>query len=267
MTGSRRETIRVCKDGCFYMRMTPFLFICVFFLVVVLMVCAALGLHLLFDRTTFGDSPVSGTEEAPPVSRRVVIDAGHGGEDGGAPGPDGTCEKEYTLPISRNTADFLTVLGYEVTMTRTEDCMMSDGGAGTRKMQDMRHRLATARACGDALFVSVHLNRFPQADCRGLQVYYSSNNGESRRLAHCIQEGAVSALQPDNHRVPKAAGSSIYLLDRLDTPAVLVECGFLSNPDEAAMLRRAEYRQELAFVMSCAVAQYAASDQNADTAS
>ncbi len=243
-----------------FMKLTPILFVLVFLLVTLLLVGAAVALNLLFDFSVPDPEYITadGEGEAEEGSRYpcIVIDAGHGGEDGGAPGPNGINEKDLTLAVSEILADMLRASGYDVVLTRTEDTMMSDGSTGSRKMQDMRYRLQVAGQTPDALFVSIHMNRFPQASCRGLQVYYSSNSPQSEELAKIIQDTVTEMLQPENHRATKAAGSTIYLLDRLQSPAVLVECGFLSNPEEAAMLADPDYQQQLAFVLCTAILNY-----------
>lgn len=220
----------------------------------------ALTAALIFLITSVSDSK---TEKAIPTSaaipRTVIIDAGHGGEDGGAVGVNGTLEKDVNLDISKTLADMLRLFGYNVIMTRTEDILLYDRNAdykGHKKSLDLRARLEIAQKYPDAPFVSIHMNSFGSPKYSGLQVYYSKNAGGSRDLAECIQSEVKNALQAGNDRKIKPAGSSIYLLDRAPGVAVLAECGFLSNADECSLLSESDYRKKLSFVLSRAVVKY-----------
>lgn len=196
------------------------------------------------------------TEKA---SITVVIDAGHGGEDGGTSGSTGITEKELNLEISFLLADMLRANGVDVVMTRTEDILLYDPNSdyqGRKKVLDLAARLKIARETENSIFVSIHMNAFPQTQYSGLQVYYSKNDADSKRIADLIQSNVKTYLQNENDRQTKAATSSIFLLDRLETPAVLIECGFLSNPEECRLLSTSEYRKKLAFVIFCSITDY-----------
>lgn len=200
------------------------------------------------------------------TTRSVVIDAGHGGEDGGAVGVNGILEKDVNLELSNILADMLRFSGYNVIMTRTEDKLLYDRDTdytGRKKSLDLRARLEIANANLDAPLISIHMNSFGSPKYSGLQVYYSKNRGDSRDLALCIQDRVKSSLQAENNRKIKPAGSSIYLLDRARGTAVLVECGFLSNSEECDRLSDASYRKKLAFSIFGAVDEYF--DKNTDT--
>jgi N-acetylmuramoyl-L-alanine amidase len=143
-------------------------------------------------------------------------------------------------------------------MTRTEDVLLYDRGAdyeGRKKVLDLAARLAIADETEDSLLVSIHMNAFPQTQYSGMQVWYGTADARSREIAQSVQSAALT-LRPDNNRQIKAAGSNIFLLDNLDTPAILVECGFLSNPEEASRLGDEEYQKQLAFVIFGAIAEY-----------
>ncbi len=199
---------------------------------------------------------LSASAEAAPKMPHVVIDPGHGGEDGGCSSADGIVEKELNLSLSLMLADILRMSGAEVTLTRSEDILLYDRNAdyvGHKKQLDLKARLDIARSDPEAIFISIHMNSFPEAKWHGLQVWYSKNSPESSTLAESIRRLTQEQLQPDNTRRIKAAGSNIYLLDRATAPAVLVECGFLSNPDEAAELARLEYQKKLALIIAQAV--------------
>lgn len=181
-----------------------------------------------------------------------IIDAGHGGMDGGASAADGTVEKGLNLAFSDVLRSIFDVLGYNAIMTRTGDEMLSDGGSGTNKLCDLRARMDIAKANPDALFLSIHMNKFPNTRYSGLQVWYSPNHPSSETTARLIQSAVKTYISPDNNREIKKAGSNIYLLDRIKNPAVLIECGFLSNVTEAARLSDSAYCKQLASVIAVA---------------
>lgn len=207
---------------------------------------------------TFLPEKLSRQSAAGAARHTVVIDAGHGGEDGGAVAKNGVCEKDINLKISSMLGDIFSAAGYTVVQTRTEDKLLYDRNAdykGRKKILDMAARLDTANNCGAELFISIHMNSFPQSKYRGLQVYYSPNHKKSESVAKAIQALAKSSLQPENRRAVKPSAGKIYLLDKIEYPAVLVECGFLSNPDEAALLNDEDYLQRLAFVIFAATSE------------
>ncbi len=196
-----------------------------------------------------------------PVTPVFILDPGHGGEDGGAVAEDGTMEKDLNLDIAMTMAELADFLGYPVTITRREDEMlynrygdMTEYG-GKKKTYDLRNRLRFAEESGGAVFCSIHMNKFPSPSCKGLQVYYGTEAEESRSYAAVLQSYARTFLDPQNHRETKKADSAIYLLHRMPIPAVLVECGFLSNPEECARLNTAEYRKITAAVLTAALTE------------
>lgn len=192
----------------------------------------------------------------------VVLDAGHGGEDGGAVGQNGILEKDLNLTLTDLIADALRKKGVSVVLTRTEDILLYDRNEdyrGRKKLLDLAARLKVVRSTENALFVSIHMNSFPQTQYRGLQVYYSQNHPDSAVLAEKIQTAVRKDLQPENTRKTKAASTNIYLLDRIVSPAVLVECGFLSNAEECALLATSDYQKQMATVIADAIADYISS--------
>ena len=181
-------------------------------------------------------------------SYTVVLDAGHGGEDGGCEG-NGLVEKDLNLDITLRLASLLREQGVTVVLTRDNDILLYDINSdyqGKKKAQDVRKRLEIAKSQENPLLVSIHMNYFAQTQYSGLQVWYSKNDARSKILANLIQSNVKSELQPSNKRVTKEATSSIFLLHNATFPAVLIECGFLSNPDEARALADENYRQNLA---------------------
>jgi N-acetylmuramoyl-L-alanine amidase len=188
--------------------------------------------------------------------RSVILDAGHGGFDGGAVSVTGTAEKVLNLDTTLSLAALLRALGYRVILTRDADVELTHESGGSRKMQDLRGRLAVAQEHKGVPLISIHMNKFPQSRYHGLQVYYSKNDPASLALAERIQGTVKSKLQPDNERAVKPATSAIFLLHKATSPAVLVECGFLSNDEEARRLEDPQYRASLALLIASAYAQW-----------
>ena len=193
----------------------------------------------------------------------LVIDPGHGGEDGGASSPS-VLEKELNLDVSLRISDLCSLLGIPAVLTRTEDVLLYDyyhdldDYRGKQKTYDLRNRLRIAGESGAAAFLSIHMNQFPQASCRGMQVYYSPNTAASEELAERIRTSALLRLDPGNKRENKRATDDIYLLSRIRIPAVLVECGFLSNQDERALLADPAYQQRIAAAVTVPAAEFLA---------
>lgn len=192
-------------------------------------------------------------------TRTIVIDAGHGGEDGGASGKSGVPEKTINLAIAQDLSRLLQVSGFRVVMTRTTDVSIADGNLDTireRKVSDLHNRLKIIEEQGDCIFVSIHQNHFTESRYSGTQVFYSTNNSDSKLLAENIRNRVISLLQKDNTRETKPATSSIYLLWETKVPAVLVECGFLSNSAEEAKLNDPAYQKQMAFSVYCGLLDY-----------
>lgn len=192
------------------------------------------------------------------VKPQIILDAGHGGFDGGAVASDGTVEKDINLKITLSVADFLRQSGFEVILTRTNDVSTDDvetDKIATRKKSDLKNRLNLMKDYKDAVFVSVHLNKFTTSAASGSQVFYSKNK-QSQKLGDCIQKSIVTYLQPENVRVNKQATSSMYLLYHATVPSVLVECGFLSNKVELEKLKTNDYQNKMAFCIYCGILEY-----------
>lgn len=185
----------------------------------------------------------------------IILDAGHGGEDPGACA-NGLEEKSLNLEIVQALKGYLSQFGYSVVLTRNTDVLLYNSGEEDRKkFFDVRNRESIAESYQNAVFVSIHFNKFPMDSCKGLQTFYSDNNKDSIRLAESIQKSAL-VLQSDNKRTVKCGNDSIYLMKNLEMPAVLVECGFLSNSEEAALLSTEDYKKALALSLYCGIAEY-----------
>lgn len=228
------------------------LFSIIFILVLFAMIfISARALRAIDDHLS--DDTVISEESEQPV---VIIDAGHGGEDGGAIGKNGAYEKDLNLSIARELAQMLRAGGIKVIMTRESDVLLYDRNLdykGRKKQLDLAARLKIARETENCIFISIHMNAFPEEKYRGLQVYYSPHDERSKLLAQKIQATVCEHLQPSNSRSIKKASSNIYLLDRATYPAVLIECGFLSNEEECALLCDSVYRRKLSLAMFYAI--------------
>ncbi len=220
-----------------------------------LLFCGISGVFSL-SSSKFQTSLAAPSATNSPQDYTIVLDAGHGGEDGGASSTSGELEKEINLAITMSLRDLLVANGVHVVLTRSEDILLYDKTVdyrGKKKALDLAARRKIAEETPNAIFISIHMNAFPQTQYKGLQVWYSTNNSSSLTLAQSVQQFTADQLQPENNRRVKAATSSIYLLHHLTCPAILVECGFLSNPEEASLLASEEYQNKLAFLLFLAI--------------
>ena len=184
-------------------------------------------------------------------SRRVVIDAGHGGFDGGCIGYSGTLEKDINLSISKKLSDMLSLFGFEVEMTRQDDDDTASDGANQVKKSDIHNRAKIIDQKADTIGISIHQNKYENRSIKGAQVFYGVKNPLSEILAQSIQDSLREILDNDNQRQIKKGDRSIYLLKNTKSPIVLVECGFLSNPNEEALLKTDAYQSKVAFAITC----------------
>ena len=222
------------------------------FLLVLSLICSALGYFAGLSL------PAAPSLQDEPTLRdfTVVLDAGHGGEDGGAVSDAGIFEKDLNLEIAFLVKEILEACSVKVVMTRTEDILLYDRNVdfqGRKKALDLAARRKIAEETENAIFVSIHMNAYPLKQYSGLQVWHSRDNEIAQKMAKTLQSTAKFHLQPNNNRQVKPATSSIYLLHHLTCPAVLVECGFLSNDAEAERLADASYQRELAFVIAYSI--------------
>lgn len=190
--------------------------------------------------------------------KTVIIDAGHGGEDCGAIGQNGAYEKDLNLAVAFTLGEMLTEKGYAVIYTRTEDKLLytdEENIKGIRKISDLKNRCKVAKEYPDSVFISIHMNSFTDPKYSGTHVYYSQKNEDSRLLASKVQSSVKETLQKDNNRVIKP-GKSMYVLENIDNTAILIECGFLSNPEECGKLSEKEYQKKLCFSIMCAMIEY-----------
>ena len=193
------------------------------------------------------------------VNHTVIIDAGHGGFDGGASANDGTIEKDINLSISKKLCELLRFSGYNVIMTRDTDTGTEDDETQSihkRKKSDLFNRLQIMKDNPDAVFVSIHLNKFTTSAASGAQVFYTKNYNEAYTLAQSVQQSITSLIQPENTRVVKQGTDSTYLLKNAATPAIIVECGFLSNKQDLEKLKSDDYQSQMAFAICAGIKEF-----------
>lgn len=186
----------------------------------------------------------------------VIIDAGHGGVDGGATSCTGVLESAINLEIAIKLNDLLHFLGVPTKMIRTTDCSVYTKGEtiGAKKVSDLKERVRIVDSTPNALLVSIHQNYFQQSQYSGAQVFYNKEQG-SETLAQNMQTNFKNTLNPTSKRQPKKA-TGIYLMEKISKPGVLIECGFLSNPNEEALLRNQTYQSKLCCVIAATVSSH-----------
>ena len=196
-------------------------------------------------RQTFGAE-----QGRPPVT--VIVDAGHGGEDGGAVAADGTKESGINLAIALRVHDLLRFTGQSSTLTRQEDISLHGSGAETirqKKVSDLKNRVELVNAAENALLLSIHQNSLPSSpETHGAQVFYNKQEGADA-AAKLLQDALNETINTHRAKECKAIGSDVYLMAHINRPGLLVECGFLSHGEEAARLKTTEHQKTL----TCAI--------------
>lgn len=225
-----------------------------FILVVVLSFCITLGLY----KVTQADSVVR-------FNYTIVIDSGHGGRDSGASGINtGAKESDISLAISKKLQRYLVDFGFAVVMTReTTDGLYSETATNFKK-DDMEKRNQLINKSNADMIVSIHLNSFPSISENGAQAFYEPSNEKSIALSNCIKNQLINNLP--NARQNTNKGDYYILKTKTNIPCSLVECGFLSNPDEEALLITEEYQQKVAYAIFCGIVEYYGNNDSLFTA-
>lgn len=185
----------------------------------------------------------------------IVIDAGHGGWDPGKKGINGAEEKVLNLQIAMRLKKLLEAEGIEVVLTRKDDGGLYQEGDNNKKVQDMRKRCEIIKEAMPVFTISIHQNSYPEEYVKGAQTFYYGKSPEGKELAELIQASMIERLDKENHRAAKA-NESYYMLKRTPTPTVIVECGFLSNSQEAELLTDESYQEKAAWAIHMGVMQY-----------
>lgn len=222
----------------------------------VLFYCATIVTVLILAQ--WGSRAVTVIAETSPIEREhcIIIDPGHGGVDGGATSCTGLVESAYNLEIALRLNDLFHLLGYDTKMTRTSDVSIYTKGdsIAQKKASDLKERVRIVNETEDALLLSIHQNHFSDNRYSGAQVFYAGTPG-SEELAKQLQEAFTTHLNQDSHRKSKKC-SGVYLMEHIKPTGVLIECGFLSNPAEEALLRDPGYQIALCCIISATVSQY-----------
>ena len=186
----------------------------------------------------------------------VILDPGHGGEDGGAVAGDGTVESWVNLEIALRLRDLLIFIGQPVTMTRSEDVSIYSPGARTlreKKVSDLKNRVALVNETEGAVLVSIHQNSLPTSPTtHGAQVFWNREEG-AEALACSVQQALNIAVNRENEKQPVRIGTSVYLMNQITVPGILVECGFLSNPSETVQLKSEDHQLRLASAIAAGI--------------
>lgn len=214
----------------------------------IVFVCGIMKSAVFSDKETF----------LPSEGKTIIIDAGHGAPDGGAVGDSGVLEKDLNLSVAQILQKFMESGGVQVLLTRSDDNGIYDisGSIKNKKVSDIKNREKFMKETDADVFLSIHMNKFSEKQYSGPQVFYSVNDSDSKHLAECIQSNMISALSPKSEREIKPADKNIYLLNNATIPAVLVECGFLSNAEEEQKLKDKNYQRKLAWAIYCGIIEY-----------
>lgn len=199
--------------------------------------------------------PTGGMANQGKAGKCVVLDAGHGGMDPGKIGINGLLEKDVNLQITQLLKQYLEAQDVQVVMTRSTEEGLYDENASNKKVQDMKRRIEVIEQTAPDLTVSIHQNSYPEEYVKGAQVFYYTKSTEGQKAAGLLQDSLTRRLDPENRRQIKA-NDSYYLLKKTSTPIVIVECGFLSNSAEAAMLGEKSYQEKTAWAIHMGIMQY-----------
>lgn len=213
--------------------------------------CALICLISFFSLLYHNHLPVFSTKKE---NKTIVIDVGHGGNDPGKVSTDGIQEKDVNLEIAGYLKDYLIAQDYTVYLTRETDCGLHDANASNKKTSDLKNRVLFFQEKNASLVVSIHQNSYSDTIQHGAQTFYYSTSEPGKQLAECIQKSLLK-MDDTNTRTEKSS-DSYYLLKNSTMPAVIVECGFLSNPEETAKLTDPNYQKKLAYAISLGICEY-----------
>jgi len=236
----------------------------IFVLMYIFMAIFILYLTFKFDSNIYRRSNIflnvsANTEKININKPVIIIDAGHGGTDcgaiGKAVGKNNILEKDLNLKIALKLKRLFKMSNCEVILTRETDILLNDDGVKKRKASDLLNRVKIANKYSDAVFISIHMNKFPQEQYKGMQVFYSQNNLDSANLAELLKRNNKYYLQPENNREIKR-GKNIYILENIKNIGILIECGFLSNYEELCLLIQDDYQNKIAKIIFASVVEF-----------
>ena len=208
-----------------------------------------IGIFMLQTANNNINKKTIATMSVPVTNRTIIIDAGHGGEDGGAVSSNGVSEAQINLSIALKIQKLLEQSGATVILTRSDDNAIYDIDSKTlrqKKNSDLKNRVKIGNTSTADLFISIHLNKIEQSQYYGWQTFFKDGNEQGKKLATCIQNNLNESIQKENKRTPLKI-SNIYIIKNVEIPTTIVECGFLSNPEEEKQLQTDEYQNKLAW--------------------
>lgn len=223
----------------------------ILFVLVLLSIISIITFSVAMNKEVLASLPVK--------DRIIVVDAGHGGLDGGAVSVDGTKEKDINLIIAKYLENYLKQGGAKVIMTRTSDISLHKSENATtkqKKREDLLNRKEIANLSGADMLISIHLNKFSEGKYSGAQVFYETKFLKSKEIANSVQNSLKNQLNKNNNRVEMKIDSSKLQFQNLSIPAIIVECGFLSNSDEAKLLSTDEYQKKVALSIYLGILNY-----------
>lgn len=217
-----------------------------------------IGMFMFQTATNINTSKTVATMATPVSSKTIIVDAGHGGEDGGAVSNDGVSEAEINLKIALKLQQLLEQSGSNVVLTRSDNNAIYDVDKKTlreKKNSDIRNRVKIGNGSSADIFVSIHLNKIPENQYYGWQTFFKDGNEDGKRLATCIQNNLNETMQKENKRTPLKI-NNVYIIKHVEIPTVIVECGFLSNSEEEKQLQQEEYQTKLAWGIYNGIMEY-----------
>ena len=217
-----------------------------------------IGMFVLQTAGNINTNKTVETMATPVSSKTIIVDAGHGGEDGGAVSGNGVSEAEINLKIALKLQQLLEQSGSNVVLTRSDDNAIYDVDKKTlreKKNSDIRNRVKIGNNSSADIFVSIHLNKIPENQYYGWQTFFKDGNEDGKRLATCIQNNLNETMQKENKRTPLKI-NNVYIIKHVEIPTVIVECGFLSNSEEEKQLQQEEYQTKLAWGIYNGIMEY-----------
>ncbi len=217
-----------------------------------------IGMFVLQTASNINTNKTFATMATPVSSKTIIVDAGHGGEDGGAVSGNGVSEAEINLKIALKLQQLLEQSGSNVVLTRSDDNAIYDVDKKTlreKKNSDIRNRVKIGNNSSADIFVSIHLNKIPENQYYGWQTFFKDGNEDGKRLATCIQNNLNETMQKENKRTPLKI-NNVYIIKHVEIPTVIVECGFLSNSEEEKQLQQEEYQTKLAWGIYNGIMEY-----------
>ncbi len=218
--------------------------------------CACLSIFTFMFTTA--KEPVKETVSLPVSGKTVILDAGHGVPDEGAQSSNGTTEAESNLKIALKVQNLLEQSGCTVLLTRSDENAIYDIDSKTlkqKKISDIHNRVKIGNESSADAFVSIHLNKIPQSQYYGWQTFYKEGNADGKKLAVAIQNSLNNAIDKENNRVSKTI-DNVYIIKHIEIPTTIVECGFLSNPEEEKQLLDDDYQNRLAWGIYSGIINY-----------